>query len=472
MHSDDVARLEPGHQREISEGLHARFAEQFGRRADGVWFAPGRANLNGEHVDFHGGRCLPMALAHGTYVAAAPREDGLLRLRTLDPGLDDGIQTVSIAAIDALVRADAGEGSAGEVPPITDVHSIVPGVTSGWTHYVAGTLWALQQLGAELPELAVRQGFGADLLISSTLPIGGGLSSSAALECSAMLAFVALATPLGEQNPGPALGAALDDALRARLAAACMRAEVEVVGAGTGGLDQTVSLRGRADHLVSLDCRNFSVEHRPTSRLLGEHTFLAIDTQQAHWLGDGQFDDRRADSEAAMRLLGADQLRDVLPESPHLGDVDAGLARFDTLTGGAEAIEGRRTSACRRRLRHALTEMLRSEQLDRILGDEKLEPGAGAQQVGHILDAGHASMRDDAQVSFPAADAIVESARAAGALGARLIGGGFGGSVLVLVPRSREDDVVQAVHRMCVEQSFTAPRFLHVEPSAAARPVG
>ncbi|GAB3194459.1 galactokinase [Nesterenkonia suensis] len=483
MHSDDAACLSPGEPHRISAGLRTRFAEEFGRDPDGVWFAPGRANLNGEHVDFHGGRCLPMALAHGTYVAAAPRQDGLLRLRTLDPELDDGVQTLSLAAVAAVVGDDGGT-EVGEPATITNVHSIVPGQISGWTWYVAGTLWALARLGEETPELAVPEGFGADLLICSTLPIGGGLSSSAALECSAMLAFVALATPLGAANPGTALDAALDDGLRARLAAACMRAEVEVVGAGTGGLDQTVSLRGRAGHVVSLDCRDFTVERLPVDGLLAEHAFLAIDTRQAHWLGDGQFDDRRADSEAAMRLLGVDRLRDLLPEHPEADDVDAALARLDALTsrdgltglaelnGGAEALEGRSTAACRRRLRHALTEMLRSEQLDRILTDEGLEPTTAAAEVGRILTSGHASMRDDAEVSFPAADALVETVAGAGALGARLIGGGFGGSVLALVPRSREDEVIRAAARMCEEQGFAAPRFLPVEPSASARAVG
>lgn len=478
MHSDDAARLSPGEPHRTSAGLRTRFTEEFGRDPDGVWFAPGRANLNGEHVDFHGGRCLPMALAHGTYVAAAPRQDGLLRLRTLDPELDAGVQTLSVAAVDAVVGGDARDTDDGEAPVITDVHTIVPGQVSGWTWYVAGTLWALARLGEETPELAVPEGFGADLLICSTLPIGGGLSSSAALECSAMLAFVALATPLGAANPGTALDAALDDELRARLAAACMRAEVEVVGAGTGGLDQTVSLRGRAGHVVSLDCRDFTVERLPVDGLLAEHAFLAIDTRQAHWLGDGQFDDRRTDSEAAMHLLGVDRLRDLLPEHPETGDVDAALARFDELTGGhelegcAEALEGRSTAACRRRLRHALTEMLRSEQLDRILTDEGLEPRTAAVEVGRILTAGHASMRDDAEVSFPAADALVETVSEVGALGARLIGGGFGGSVLALVPRDREDAVIGAAARVCQEQGFTAPRFLPVEPSAPARVVG
>ena len=482
MCTDDLESLDPGDPHRISAGLRRRFSEEFGVSPHGVWFAPGRANLNGEHIDFHGGRCLPMALAHGTYVAAAPREDGLLRLRTLDPGLDDGVQRVRMDDVGPLGwrRANTGDdgdggvaaGSAGEPLESTDVHEITPGETSGWTRYVAGTLWALRQLGEEVPELAVREGFGADLLICSTLPIGGGLSSSAALECSAMLAFVALATSFGEQHPGAELSEALDDALRARLAAACMRAEVDVVGAGTGGLDQTVSLRGRAEHLLSLDTRNFSVEHLPVGELLTEHTFLAVDTRRAHWLGDGQFDDRRADSEAAMRLLGVDRLRDLLPERAQPEDVDAVLARFEALTDGTGAIEGRGSAACRRRLRHALTEMVRSEQLHQILGDESLERRAAAREIGEILDAGHASMRDDAEVSFTAADAIVEAAREAGALGARLIGGGFGGSVLMVMPRTVEDAVIAGVHRICAEHGFTAPRFLTVKPSAAAKRVG
>ena len=166
VRTTDAVWLAPGEPQEIQSDLISRFQQEYGRAASGTWFAPGRANLNGEHIDFHAGRCLPMALAHGTYVAAAPRSDGQLRLRTLDASLDDGITTVTPDQI-GPAAADAAAQSSGH-----------------WSHYVSGVLWALRELGRSQPAFAVDEGFGADLLVVSTLPIGGGLSSSAQISAS------------------------------------------------------------------------------------------------------------------------------------------------------------------------------------------------------------------------------------------------------------------------------------------------
>ena len=472
VHTQSGSRLLPGDPQQTGAELRAEFRSVFEREAAGVWFAPGRANLNGEHIDFHGGRCLPMALSHGTYVTAAPREDGVLRLRTLDPGLDDGVRTVTMHEIRPLTSAarPSPEQNAGNPSVREDEEPVPPGDSSGlnddWTRYVSGVLWSLQQLGRERSEFAVPEGFGADLLVSSTLPIGGGLSSSAALECASMLAFVALATPAGAAHPQTSLNTALTDEHRALLARACMRAEVEVVGAGTGGLDQTVSLRGAAGHLLALDCRDFSVEQLPLEPLLREHTFLAVDTGQAHWLGDGKFGARRADAESAAELLGLQRLRDALPQEPSPDDVDHVLAEFDRLAAGLEdsASEVVEPKVWRRRLQHALTEMVRSEQLRRLLAEPAGEAAEPAAQIGAIMAEGHSSMREDAEVSFELADQVVETACSAGALGARLIGGGFGGSVLTLLPRRATDEVLDAV-------SALSPgiRVLEPVPSAPAR---
>lgn len=542
MCSDDVEWLSPGDQQLIARELSEQFREVFGREAAGVWFAPGRANLNGEHIDFHGGRCLPMALAHGTYVAAAPREDGTLRLRTLNEQLDDGVKTVVMCEIGPKQEtppAGASEHANDSAHSDKSAHS--DDSETEWTRYVSGTLWALRLLGAEEPEFAVDEDFGADLLITSTLPIGGGLSSSAALECSSMLAFVAMGTEFGRNYPGDALNDALGDEQRARLAAACMRAEVEVVDAGTGGLDQTTSLRGREGHLVALDCRDFTVERLLMAPLLEEYTFLAVDTGQAHWLGDGQFGDRRKDAEAAMRLLGHTRLRDALPENPDGDDVAELLSVFDQRvkqareagpeaeTGSTEPVlSGRDTQACRRRLRHALSEMVRSERLRALLlkvapetvaatagsgvgsetgaeavntasasassahlsaagsppdegpgslnrdatpeGTNELAPESGADlagvatQIGEIMTEGHESMRDDAEVSFERADEVVDVALMNGAEGARLIGGGFGGSVLVLARKEALCDLTPALAEVS-----KGIRLVEVTPSSPAR---
>lgn len=454
----DAAQHLAGDPQQIAADLRRRFRDSYGREAEGSWFAPGRANLNGEHIDFHGGRCLPMALSHGTYVAAAARTDGTLRMRTLDKELDSGV-----------TRSDD------DAPP--------------WTGYVSGVLWALKKLGSQQPgnrteadpgiveDLIPDSGFGADLLIISTVPIGGGLSSSAALECASALAFVALGTPLGRANPGDELTTALTEAHRAVLAQACMRAETQFVGAGTGGLDQTVSLRGAENQILSLDCRDFSVDRLNTSCLLRGHRFLAVDTRQPHWLGDGKFAALRAEAEAAGALLGfsvaeGKRLRDALPErSPEKADATALLEEFDRRADGHTQIAGPDggqydAASCRRRLKHALLEMLRSEKLHTLLSEAAYGPDRVASEIGQIMTAGHASMRDEAGVSFPAADRIVEAALGAGAAGARLIGGGFGGAVLVLLPESALQDVASAALEI-----DAGIRLLDVAPSAPARVV-
>ncbi|WP_022872745.1 galactokinase [Nesterenkonia alba] len=433
----------------IATMLTDQFRVEYGRDSHGVWFAPGRANLNGEHIDFHGGRCLPMALAHGTYVAAAPRTDGVLRLRTLESSLDSG--PVEIDA-DAVTPAADRQQHLSRAEDHDDAHS--------WTRYVSGVFWALRQI--EDPQLRIAAGFGADILISSTLPIGGGLSSSAALECATALACVALGAPLGTDHPEEELTRALTDARRAALAAACMRAEVEVVGAGTGGLDQTTSLRSAEGKLISLDCRDFTLTRVNISFLLRGYRLFAVDTGQPHQLAAAAFGSRRADSEVAMRILSADRLRDTLPARPTLNDVDLVLARFDELAGTAD-FAGREPLAVRRRLRHALTEMVRSERLHRHFADEARGVDHTAADLGETMTAGHNSMREDAEVSFPLADRIVDAALRRGATGARLIGGGFGGSVLVLAPEASVEQITTTLAHL-----DAGIRFIEVVPSGPA----
>lgn len=445
--------LDAGDPRAHAASLTTRFAHVFGRPAHGVWFAPGRANLNGEHIDFHGGRCLPMALRHGTYAAAAPRTDGLLRLRTLDSQLDSGVLEI---------RTDTGAAD--------DAAPSGQRTEEDWTQYVWGVLWAMRQLEEEHPELAVGPEFGADVLIRSTLPIGAGLSSSASLECAAALAFAALGSPLGQQNSRadssrPNFNAALSDEHRAVLAQACIRAEVEVVGAGTGGLDQTTSLRAAEGQLLSLDCRDFSLEYTDAASLLADYRFVAVDTGHPHALATSQFTDRRAESEAAAAVLGVQRLREALGENPTAADVEQALRKYDA-AAAPNALGGADPDACRRRLEHALTEMLRSETIHRLLTGHGHGVDHAAQLIGETMTAGHASMRDKAEVSFDLADQVVETAAANGGLGARLIGGGFGGSVLMLLHQADLHSVVSAVDQLSPDI-----RFLTVKPSPGAHAV-
>lgn len=207
---------------ERAQRLSQKFEEAYGRAPVGVWAAPGRANLMGEYVDFSGGMCLPFAHQYVTLTAAAPREDGVLNAQSMQ---------------------DADESVADDRPRSTRIDDIEPGVISGWFGYVAGVAWGMNRVarGASahpvaVPELGLPTSFGADLMVDSTVPIGAGLASSAALECSVALSLFSLNT--GNDHP--------NDALRRALARACMDAENYIVGANTGGLDQTASLRSHA----------------------------------------------------------------------------------------------------------------------------------------------------------------------------------------------------------------------------------
>ena len=224
---------------EVAAGLVAAFRAEFGRDPDGVWAAPGRVNLIGEHLDYNGGRCLPFAIAHRTYVALGARDDGRVRIRSIqapasDPGHDGSLDTVG------------------------------PGAVKGWAAYVVGVPWALRSAGHEVP--------GFDAYVDGHVPWGSGLSSSAALGCSVAVAL----DSVGD------LGLATDDAGRARLAAAVVRAENEIAQAPTGGLDQAASLRSTPGHALLLDCRDLSAEQVPLDLGAAGLRLLVIDTRAHH----------------------------------------------------------------------------------------------------------------------------------------------------------------------------------------------
>ncbi len=368
--------------------------DAWGATPDGVWTAPGRVNLIGEHVDYNGGRCLPMALTRVTAAAVRRRDDDRVRLTSTDPGAEPFEGTL----------ADLG-----------------PGQVSGWAAYAAGTLWSVQQAGIEVP--------GLDMAVSSDVPLGAGLSSSASLEAAVALSAAELA------------GRADDQQLRHLLIQAAIRAENEVVGAGTGGMDQTVALLAEEGSALLIHTRDFRTE--PVQLGLAEAglELMVIDTRVKHTLADGQYAKRRADCDEAARQLGLEWLSDATPQ-----DVDR--------------LADPRLQA---RTRHVVTE---NQRVDRVV--ELVREGRVA-EIGPLLDASHASLRDDYEVSAVELDVVVEAARAAGALGARMVGGGFGGSAIALIRSEDAAAVGEAVVVACRERGLTEPATLTVTSGPAAR---
>ena len=384
---------------QIVESVRTHFVERYGREPDGVWSAPGRVNLIGEHTDYNGGLCLPIALPHRTFAAAAVRDDGVL-----------------------LVCSLQSEG-----PAEVAIDDIAPGRPGGWASYVAGVLWALREQGHDVP--------GLDVVIDSVVPVGAGLSSSAALECSVGAAVSDLA----------GLGL-LDDAdARARLAQACIRAENEIAGAPTGGLDQSAALLCDDATALLLDCRSWQNEPVPFDLAAAGCALLVTDTRAHHELVDGQYAARRDACEEAARILGVDTLREV----PASG-LDAALHRLPT-------------DEMRRRVRHVVTEIDRVERAVAALRAGDLD------EVGRLFDASHVSMRDDYEISCDELDVATETARRHGALGARMTGGGFGGSCIAIVRADAVDEVSRAIDAAFAERGFTAPSSFAVTAGSSAR---
>ncbi|MFC0675806.1 galactokinase [Brachybacterium hainanense] len=383
------------------------FEETFGSAPDGVFSAPGRVNIIGEHVDYQDGLCLPMAISHRCFVAAARTSTGLLRMRSAQA---EGVLEVPIAELD-------------------------PARAGGWTAYVEGVVWAL---AARIAETEGTSGAGLDLVVDGYVPLGAGLSSSASLECAVAEAVTALLD----------LGTTPLERVRA-----CITAETDYAGASTGGLDQSASVLCQAGHALLLDCRDFSTRPVPWD-LAGQGLALLItDTRAEHSHVDGEYVARRRDSETAARLLGVPTLRDAEHAGPEqLADL---LARIDDAT-------------IRRRARHVLTEIERVREFDRVLASGGVRENVA--RLGELLNASHDSLREDYEVTVPQLDVAVDAARAAGAHGARMTGGGFGGSTIALVEADAALDVAAAIEAAFVEQGLAAPVFFLALPSAGAGP--
>ncbi|MEV7349550.1 galactokinase [Micromonospora chalcea] len=382
----------------VADRATAGFRQRYGAEPAGRWAAPGRVNLIGEHTDYNDGFVLPFALPLRTVVAAAPAPDGRW---TVWSELDDE-------------PVEFGTAEADE-----------PGGVDGWAAYVAGVVWALRAAGHDVP--------GARLAVASDVPVGSGLSSSAAIESAVLAALVDLG---GLDLPAQAWP---------RLA---QRAENDYVGAPTGIMDQSAVIRGRAGHALFLDCRTEEVEQIPFDLDAAGLAVLVIDSRAPHRHADGEYAARRRSCERAAATLGVTALRDV-----DVADLDAALARLDD-------------DETRRRVRHVVTEN------QRVLDTVALLRAGRVRDTGPLLTASHASMRDDFEITVPEIDTAVEAALSAGAYGARMTGGGFGGCVLALVDAEAADPVAAAVTEAYAKRGFTAPGTLTVLPADGVTRLG
>jgi galactokinase len=370
------------------------FERIFGTAPAGVWAAPGRVNLIGEHTDYNDGFVLPIALPHSVRVAAAPRTDGRLRLYSAQG--DDRVTDVEVAAL-------------------------TPGAVASWAGYPAGVVWALREAGLPVG--------GADLYFDSDVPSGAGLSSSAALECATATAYrdlYALDLPAAEA------------------AVLAQRAENRFVGVPCGVMDQMASACCTEGAALFLDTRDLSQRQVPLRLAEQGLELLVIDTRVKHDLGDGAYAGLRSGCERAAELLGLAALRD-LPATGLAGALAALPAELGPL------------------VRHVVTEN------ERVLRAVALLDKGEFAELGPILTEGHASLRDDFRVSCAESDLVVATATAAGALGARQTGGGFGGSVVALVAQESAGAVAQAVRDAFAAAGYTEPAAFTATAAAGAR---
>lgn len=371
------------------------FQTEFGTASTGQFSAPGRVNLIGEHTDYNDGFVLPFAIPQRTTVSVRVRSDRLIRVHSVDVG-----DTQEIG-----------------------VDELVPAALTGWSAYPLGVAWALLEIATQPNTL-----HGVDIAVASEVPLGAGLSSSAALESSVALALNQL------------WGLGLD---RVTLALKGQQAENTAVGANTGIMDQMASLMGEPGHAVFLDCRTLTHELVPCDVASEGLSFVVIDTNTRHSHAGGEYGLRRASCENAAAAAGVSALRDLTV---------ADLARLETLVDNETF----------RRARHIVSEN------DRVLATVEALRAGDLARVGSLLVSSHQSMRDDFGISTAELDTQVEVARDGGALGARMTGGGFGGSVIALIATDRLDSLRQASVARAAELQMPEPSLSVVVPSAGA----
>lgn len=373
------------------------FVQSYSHDPEGVFSAPGRVNLIGEHTDYTGGLVLPFAIDARAWMAAARNDDSVVRVVSAQrPG---AVKTVALE----------------------DIYPDSPAVRS-WAGYLFGAIWALRQAGHQVS--------GFDLALDSQVPTGAGLSSSAAVECVTALVVSNLS------------GITLAPLEIARLS---QQAENDFVGVPCGPMDQTASAASRAGSVLLFDSRAGTVENIPFNPSADDLAVLVIDTKVTHSLADGEYARRRTSCERATTVLGIRTLRDL-----SLDELPAALDKLDD-------------DVLRRRVRHVVTEN------DRVVQTVELLRAGRISAIGDLMVASHRSLQHDYEVSCPELDQAVDSALSAGAVGARMTGGGFGGSVIALIPTELVETVMSGVNADFAMRGFTTAVPRIVAPADGAR---
>ena len=366
------------------------FAKGFGYPPEVVASAPGRVNLIGEHIDYSEGFVLPFAIDAVTKCAIAKRDDGKIRI-------------ISAQKKNEIIESN--------------LEAIAAKQGSTWSRYIYGVIWAME----------IETGL--DIYIDGKVPLGAGLSSSAALECS-------LATALNHLFH-------LEKTLP-ELARLTQRAENDYVGVPCGIMDQSISLMARAGYGLLLDCQDLSTRHIKIDFASSSLRLLIIDTQAHHALTDGGYAKRRESCEEVVKIFSIPSLRQLSMES---------LLAHKTKLSDIQF----------KRARHGVGEMLRVLDAVKALEAEDFEA------LGLLLNQSHNSLRDDYEVSCPELDLAVETALSSGALGARMVGGGFGGSAIALINERDAGVVSLAIEKAFAKSGFKAPRFFDSLPSDGAK---
>ena len=374
----------------LTAKAQAGFHATFGYSPTGVWSAPGRANLIGEHTDYNNGFVLPFGINYRTYAAVSLRTDRICKV---------------VSEIDSKVY----EISLDDVKP-TDLD---------WALYPLGVAWVMREYAT----------WGFDCYITSDVPIGAGLSSSAAIES-------AMASALNEL-----WGANLE---RKQLALIGQKTENQVVGAPTGIMDQTASMMAQDDAAVLIDCQDLDITVVDLGLSKHDLVVAVIDTQVSHSHAHGGYGSRRTSCEVGAKQLGVASLREL-----SLSDLPRAQSQLDDETY--------------RRVRHVVTENQRV--LDTLFA---LREGNLA-SLGRLLLESHASMRDDFEISVAELDLAVETAMATGAIGARMTGGGFGGAAIAIIHKDKLPQLEANCLAAFAKAGFKEPRVFSVTPSEGAK---